>query len=296
MKKLCVLSFILSSMLISSVSASDDIDKKLFINVDSKGGAEILSSELEYKQYLDKKLEFSLKEQERINKIESQCNQIGNLKAAVVKLIRLSETTDSKSNNELTNEIKFLKSQIDNVSKANEILKLENEKFRTDLLNLNSAINKLSNQAAPALKPVVIPEVKKEKKEVAKPIIDIAPEKVNAPSCKTTTVLDIDKEELAHSYFKYKEPKQFTVSSINNADLYEYPLVEVQPTSEKVMKGEKYNADMYTAGGWVHFVDKGWVKGYLLYPQVNPIDVSDKKSSEVSKSTIIKKIEVKDCK
>lgn len=302
MKKIGVLSFILSSLLVSSLSANkinnEDIEKKVFINVDSKGGAEILSSELEYKQYLDKKLEFSLKEQERISKLEAQCNQISNLKLAVAKLIKLSEESDSKSNSELTNEIKILKTEIDKLNKANELLKLENDKFRSDLINLNSAINKLGKNSSvedfskqPAKKEFIEPV----KKEVFAPIISISPEKTNAPNCKTKTILDIDKEELAHSYFKYKEQKTFTVSGSNTIDLFEYPLVEMLPTGEKLNKGEKYNADMYTAGGWVHFVDKGWVKGYLLYPQVNPIDLSDKKSSDNAVS-IIKKIEKKDCK
>lgn len=296
MKKLSVLSFILSAILVGSLSANEvnDNDKKVFINVDSKGGTEILTSELEYKQYLDKKLDFSLREQERINKLEAQCNQISNLKLAVAKLIKLNETTDNKSNTELTNEVKFLKAEIDKASKSNEILKLENEKFRTDLLNLNNAINKLSNQNI-VVKAVTTPVKEIKKETTVAPVLNIAPEKTAAPSCKTKTILDIDKEELSHSYFKFKEHKQFTISSINNVDIFEYPLVEVQPTGDKVLKGEKYYADMYTAGGWVHFVDKGWVKGYLLYPQVNPIDVSDKKSSEIPKSTIIKKIDIKDC-
>ena len=299
MKKIGVLSFILSYLLIGSLSANEinneDNEKKVFINVDSKGGAEILSSELEYKQYLDKKLEFSLKEQERISKLEAQCNQISNLKLAVAKLIKLSEESDSKSNSELTNEIKILKNELDKLNKANELLKLENEKFRTDLINLNSAINKLGNANLSERK--IDSNVKQTavKKETSAPIINIAPEKNSAPSCKTTVILDIDKEELAHSYFKYKDIKTFTVSGSNNIDLFEYPLVEMSPMGEKLNKGEKYNADMYTAGGWVHFVDKGWVKGYLLYPQVNPIDLSDKKSTDNSVS-IIKKIEKKDCK
>lgn len=288
MKKIGVLSFILSSILISSLSANEvnneDLEKKVFINVDSKGGAEILSSELEYKQYLDKKLEFSLKEQERISKLEAQCNQISNLKLAVAKLIKLSEESDSKSNTELTAEIKFLKNEIDKLNKANEILKLENDKFRNDLINLNSAINKLDSKKDTGIVNKQILETKK-----VEPIINIAPEKVNAPSCKTKTILDIDKEELAHSYFKFKEPKEFK-SVVNDNSIYEYPLVESKVIGN-IAKGEKYLADMYTAGGWVHFENTGWIKGYLLYPQFNQIEVK----AETSNSSIIKKIEVKEC-
>lgn len=299
MKKIGVLSFILSSLLVSSLSANkinnEDIEKKVFINVDSKGGAEILSSELEYKQYLDKKLEFSLKEQERISKLEAQCNQISNLKLAVAKLIKLSEESDSKSNSELTNEIKILKTEIDKLNKANELLKLENDKFRSDLINLNSAINKLGKNSSvedfskqPAKKEFIEPV----KKEVFAPIISISPEKTNAPSCKTKTILDIDKEELAHSYFKFKELKEFTIAATNNTFLYEYPFVKSK-TIGSLDKGNKYYADMYTAGGWVHFKNEGWVKGYLLYPQFNQIE--NKNNGDLSKSSVIKKIEVKEC-
>ncbi len=297
MKKIGVLSFILSSLLISSLSANEinneDIEKKVFINVDSKGGAEILSSELEYKQYLDKKLEFSLKEQERISKLEAQCNQISNLKLAVAKLIKLSEESDSKSNSELTNEIKFLKNEIDKLNKANELLKLENDTFRSDLINLNSAINKLGKSNSSEANNIVKKEIATPiKKEVSTPIINISPEKTSAPSCKTKTILDIDKEELAHSYFKFKELKEFTIAATNNTFLYEYPLVESK-TIGSLDKGNKYYADMYTAGGWVHFKNEGWVKGYLLYPQFNQIE--NKNNGDLLKSSVIKKIEVKEC-
>lgn len=68
------------------------------------------------------------------------------------------------------------------------------------------------------------------------------------------------------SYFKYKTDKTFTVT-YPLAGYFKYPILKINREG-LLYKGDKFVSDMYTKAGWVHIKNKGWIKGYKIYPRV----------------------------
>lgn len=299
MKKFGVISLALSAILANSIFASEvGTDKKVFINVETKGGAEILSSELEYKQYLDKKLEFSMKEQERIARLEAQCDQINVLKIAVSKLIKqIGEKPNSQNNQLIIIEIEKLKKEIEGLSKVNENLQLENSKFKEDIKKLNQALNKMSSKNAKKLENNFLEDTKNKNVKIIPSSEDsnsTAIAEVKKVECDTTTVKVFNKKKIKESYYKFSPDKEFTVQENiknNTVKIYEFPVLG-EPEIGKFTPGEKFIADKYTAAGWVHAKGKGWVKGYLLSPKL----LKSKTAKFDSNNTAFITKTVKDCK
>lgn len=248
MKKLGLISIALAALLTSSSAFASD--KKVFIDIDTKNGSEILKSELEYKSYLDKKIDLAKKNQLRIESLQKQCDDINVLKIAVAKLIK---NMNNSNNQELNVNIKILMEKVDTLSKENDKLHKKDALNQAEIAKLKEAMKKLqgmSNNFKAPVAPKSELKCESDKKD-----------------CITKTIRVVDKKTIKHSYYKMSPEKEFKVSRENFTYVYEYPVLGEKKLS-KLMKGDKFIADKYTAAGWVHAKGKGWVKGYVLSPKL----------------------------
>ena len=89
-----------------SASASDlnesNGKKYLYVDVNTKSGQEILKSEMDYRNYLSKKLNRDMADKSKVEKFRNDCEDIGNIKAAVAKLI-LESNKDAETRMKVDN-------------------------------------------------------------------------------------------------------------------------------------------------------------------------------------------------
>lgn len=105
----------------------------------------------------------------------------------------------------------------------------------------------------------------------------------------TKTKKIVNTDRIHESYYSFKNPKTFKVT-YSVAGLFKFPVLGIERDS-LLKRGDIFKADMYTKAGWVHVVDKGWIKGYKIFPRVK--NNTSKKDIEKWSSTY--KI-IKDCK
>jgi len=129
----------------------------------------------------------------------------------------------------------------------------------------------------------------KEIKEIGAKLYTKVENKKDKKICTTKTKRIVDKSRIHESYYKMKD-KEFKVVR-KKAYIYKYPVLG-EKNIGLIKHNEKFIGDMYTAAGWVHVKNKGWVKGYLLSPKVlmDKTKKFDKKNSAYITKTI------KDCK
>lgn len=298
MKKLGIVSIVLASLLVGGLSA-EEIEaggKTVYINVDTKAGAELLKSEQEYKSYLDKKAEITEAEKERSSQLKKNCQDINSLKLAVAKLIvefdkLKSEGKDSREKiaeidqafkmfkEAETRETVEIKKEMSNISeKAEGAMKAANNVNVAKEISMAEDVAEVDN---------TIKESASNKKELAK--IEMSKEVKAKTVCTTKVVRTIDPKKIKQSYYDM-EDKEFKVIR-KFAKIYEYPALGLESIGQ-LKRGETFIGDMYTAAGWVHIKNGGWVKGYLLNPQV----LYNKKAKFDKNNTAFVNKEVKDCK
>lgn len=83
-------------------------------------------------------------------------------------------------------------------------------------------------------------------------------------------------ESIKQSYLKFTNGIE-EFKAVKNIDVYDRPLTLENGTSiiKQIPKGTTFKADAYTVYGWVHVQDEdytGWVRGYLLSPQLSKIE------------------------
>jgi hypothetical protein len=240
------------SLLVSACILSTSLlaanNKNIYINVDSDTGSEILKSELEYKNFLIKKAEITALEKKRIAQTQKNCEDIKLLKKAVAKLI-----LESQKN-------KFKK----------DVYK--EEKNNTNPINKKELTKNIFN--VKTLKKINLPNEIEESKNIKDKKI-----------CTNKTKLIVDKSKIHESYYKQKDTK-YRVSR-QKSYIYEYPVLG-EKSIGVIKHNETFIGDMYTAAGWVHAKNKGWVKGYLLSPKVlyDKTKIFNKNNSAFIKKTI----------
>lgn len=141
--------------------------------------------------------------------------------------------------------IQSLKTAVAKLIVEQEKLKIQNQDNEQSIKNLQEKLNTKEQKALSALTP--------------------DNELVKKPSCITKTIKVLNKDFLKFSYLKMDE-KEFKILT-SNVLVYEYPYTESSSIGE-LKRGEKFIGDMYTAGGWVHNKNGGWLKGYLLKPKI----------------------------
>lgn len=222
----------MGSLFASSLDANKNEKKFLYVSVDTQAGQEILKSEMEYKEYLNKKLDKDTAEKPGIDAY----NELKNLKKAVAKLILEQSEKGTK-----TMELDSISNKIKNLEEADT-------RFNLQLMEIKNMINGFKDSKIFMLN---------------KHAAESKPSKIeNEYVSKKYT-----QEELNFSFMKIQE-KEFTVQS-NSVYFYKNPVLGEKALSKK-LQGESFIADMYTNAGWVHAKDHGWVKGYFLLPKVLP--------------------------
>lgn len=162
-------------------------------------------------------------------------------------------------------------------------------KLKTAVAMLIERVEKLESEGVVVSKEDVVPQVSEgtvsqiadigSKKEDIDNVV--APEPENVMVCKKKKVFaSWSPEGVKHSYIKYKGLKTFTVTT--EAVQFEYPVIGANEVPSPLVKGTKFQADMWTLAGWVHVVDGGWVKGYVLNPPVYQVKTSYKKGKSDS--------------
>lgn len=210
----------------------------LYVNVNTEAGQEILKSEMEYKEYLNKKLSKDMSEK---GSVEAY-SELKNIKKAVAKLI-----LEQNSSSSLTKEFKELSIKVNKLEESDIKMSEELKLIQDDLNHFKDSkifmLNKENNNNLNVKK--VIENNYKVKKYT--------------------------QEELNYSFFKIQD-KEFMVQN-KHALFFKNPVLG-EKSIDKKLQGESFIADMYTEAGWVHAKNYGWVKGYLLFPKIMPHDNS----------------------
>jgi len=243
--KYSLMSLITASVLMPSIILANDTNSTIeedssniknysvLINTDSEAGKYILKSEEDYKDYLKKKAEQSKNNQIMADKVSKNCEDIQLLKKGVVKLII----------------------ELNNLKK--EKLELEKDILKNKKNDINNGVHK-DNRKSIDIDNIIVKQNNIDKSINNNQLID-------KEVCSNEEIKVIDKEELKNSYKKMEE-KTFTIN-VKKTYIYKLPMLGQKNIGE-LKRGETFKSDTYTKAGWVYIKDKGWVKGYMLSPEI----------------------------
>lgn len=223
-----------------SLNASDlDIkkdEKILYVNVETKAGQEILKSENDYKDYLNKKLAIDNSNKQNYENYDD----LQKLKKAVAKLIL------DKSNIVSSEEINRINLKIENLNTENKQLKLEINSLKNELEQSKSGKVFLLNKVS---------------KDEIKPVEHKIKNEMN------------DSFKCKYNVKSFDKPVTFTVQ-YKQVSFFDKPELNIESIGKK-MKGETFVATKYNTFGWVYSEEYGWAKGYLLSPIFMPSENCD---------------------
>ena len=304
-KKIFKVGLVLGLVLNTSLFASSDNNlsknkvikitspEVITINRDSKAGKEIFKNHI---VFLKKLQNNQIKNKTLIylvNQIQKDQSDIDTLKVVIAKLIQQinkQKTIINLNQKTIINLNKKIEIQSSNINDNNIML----EKLKNRLYKQNKQ-NKQINNSKDLISPInstdfITLHTNSKSNNILK--TDVKEKKCNIIKVKVKKTLNINIQKIKNGFYHFSTNKKFVLKE--NAKVFKYPVFikSFHKNNEIIKKDTSVIADMYNKYGWVHVKNRGWIRGFLLFPKFLPIIKINlnKKNNNLSENYVFKKI------